>query len=73
MDYMYEITNPKMTLENEEKYLPYASQLDLMVSSQEFPHRLHSDFGFKAIEEKIEHVERINNREGHKHGWDTQK
>lgn len=69
MDYIYEIENPKFTLSNEEKYLPYASQLDLMVSSQEFPYRLHADFGFDEVQRQIDRVEATNRREEPKHGW----
>jgi hypothetical protein len=73
MDYVYEATNPKFTLANEEKYLPYASQLDLQVSSQEFPYRLHDDFGFGEIQREIDRVERINKHEAPKHVWDIKK
>jgi hypothetical protein len=48
--------------------MPYASQLDCQVKSQEFPYKGHSDYGFDKIEDKIEAVERENNRGGASRG-----
>lgn len=52
-----------MFLNQNPEDMPYASQLDLQVCSQEFPYKDHSDYGFHKIEAQIEAVERENNRE----------
>lgn len=53
--------------------MPYASQLDCMVSSQEYPYTGHrySDYGFDKIEKQINQIERKNNREPGKHKYDV--
>lgn len=57
----------------EPEEMPYASQLDCMVSSQEFPYT-HSysstDYGFDKIEKQITEVERKNKREPGKGKYD---
>ena len=64
---MLRVDKEMFSLRNEEKYLPYASQLDLQVTSQEFPYRLHDDYGFSEHQRRIDEVERINLRGGKYH------
>jgi len=54
MEFMFEIRREEM---------PYASELDLQVSSQEYPYCGYSDYGFSKKQEMIDKVENENSRQ----------